>query len=116
MKDKGNHRSRRRRNGLNSAVWGIALLLSCSNAIAETSHSDGGVVPPKGVAVVVGSNADKLERSAAEELCDYLDKLFGIKTQPTTGLPDSAKAILLVGSPDTNPNVAKAMGKKVGES
>ncbi len=63
------------------------------------------------VAVVVGSKADKLERHAADELCGYLNKLYGIKTQPSTEVPESAETMLLLGSPQTNPAVAKALGR-----
>lgn len=70
----------------------------------------GDVAPPK-VAVVVGSKVGKLERYAADELCGYLNKLYGIKTQPTTEVPDSAETMLLLGSPQTNPAVAKALGQ-----
>ena len=40
--------------------------------------------PTNRVAVVVGENAPELERFAASELCGYLDKLFAVKTTPTT--------------------------------
>ncbi len=63
------------------------------------------------VAVVIGPTADNLERFAADELCGYLDKLFGIEARPTTELPESAETILLVGSPKTNPAVAKVLAK-----
>lgn len=63
------------------------------------------------VAVVVGSPVDKLERFAAEELCGYLDKLYDIESQPTTKVPESAETVLLIGSPQTNPAVAKALGE-----
>ena len=64
------------------------------------------------IAVVVGSRAEPLERYAANQLCEYLEKLYGIKTRPATELPVSAQVSLLVGSPRTNPHVAKALGEK----
>jgi hypothetical protein len=63
------------------------------------------------VSVVIGAKADKLERFAAAELCGYLDKLYGIRTRPTTELPEPAETILLVGSPKMNPDIAKALGE-----
>src|SRR6266516_8094361 len=57
----------------------------------------------KKVAVIVGNNAPELENFAASELCGYLDKLFGVRVQPTTNLPGSADAIFLLGSPASNP-------------
>ncbi len=64
------------------------------------------------VCVVIGSEADPLERYAADELCGYFDQLFGIKTQPVTEIPESSKAVLLVGNPKSNSLVAKALSKK----
>jgi len=57
----------------------------------------------KKVAVIVGNNAPELENFAASELCRYLDKLFGVRVQPTTDPPGSADAIFLLGSPASNP-------------
>jgi hypothetical protein len=61
------------------------------------------------LAVVIGRGAGKLEDYAAEQLCGYLDSLFGIKTRPTTDVPESSEACLLIGNPKTNPHVAKAL-------
>jgi hypothetical protein len=63
--------------------------------------------------VTIGPEADDLERYAASELCGYLMKLYAIKVRPTTTMPGSADLGLLVGSPDTNPAVAAALGKTV---
>lgn len=54
------------------------------------------------VAVVVGERAPDVERYAADQLCEYLSKLFGIRTRPATSVPPTAESILLVGSPQTN--------------
>src|SRR4029077_895538 len=54
------------------------------------------------VAVVVGDKAPEMERFAAAQLCHYLSKLFGIRTQPVTSVPKPATAVFLVGSPQTN--------------
>ena len=64
-----------------------------------------------GVAVIIGSQAGELERYAASQLCEYLDKLYGIKTKPVTGLPDDCQTALVIGTPQTYPTVAAAVGQ-----
>ena len=64
---------------------------------------------PYRVAVIVGAETDTLERFAAGQLCDSLDKLYGIAVRPTTKPPQSAKMSFLVGSPKTNPVVARTL-------
>ncbi|MFV2070531.1 MAG: hypothetical protein ACC645_26485, partial [Pirellulales bacterium] len=44
--------------------------------------------------------------------CGYCDKLYGIKTRPTTEMDESADVTFLLGNPTTNPSIAKALGKK----
>ena len=61
-------------------------------------------------AVVIGAEADPLERYAADQLCMYLGQLFEIDAQPVTAAPAAAETLLLVGSPTTNPAVASAVG------
>jgi hypothetical protein len=61
-------------------------------------------------AVVIGPQADPLERYAADQLCMYLGQLFEIDAQPVTAAPAAAETLLLVGSPTTNPAVASAVG------
>ncbi len=60
------------------------------------------------VAVVAGKNAPELEKFAATELCGYLDKLFGVKAKPVSDVPAAASAVILIGSPDTNPAAREA--------
>ena len=60
------------------------------------------------VAVLVGPEAPELERFAAAQLCDYLEALFGLRTQPTVDLPETAEILFLVGSSATNPAVQEA--------
>ncbi len=62
------------------------------------------------VGVVVGPAAEDLERYAADQLCDYLDKLYGCTVRPATELTQSADVGLLVGSPSSNPAIGKALG------
>jgi len=88
-----------------SAVW---LAVASVPLTAAGVRADAPVTPA--VAVVIGPSASELERYAAEQLCDYLGKLYRVKVRPTTQLPKSADVGLLVGSPGTNPAVAKIMG------
>ena len=61
------------------------------------------------VTVIVSENAPKLERFAAEQLCDYLEKLFGIQTRPTSSLSGEAETLFLVGSLDADVTVESAV-------
>lgn len=76
-------------------------LLVTANAADDSTQ-------PK-VAVVVGPNAGELERFAADQLCEYLDKLYKIKVRPGSEIPGFAEIILLVGSPETNPAIREAV-------
>ena len=60
--------------------------------------------------VVLGPDAPKLEQFAADQLCDYLGTLFDMQVQPTSSLSTTAGIGLLVGTPETNPAVAEALG------
>ncbi len=53
------------------------------------------------VAVIINENAPELERFAAEQLCDYLEKLFGIQTRPMSSMSEEAGTLFLIGSLDT---------------
>jgi hypothetical protein len=57
------------------------------------------------VAVVTGPAAPELDRFAASELCAYLEKLFGVRVQPTTSIPPTARDVFLIGNPTTNPHL-----------
>ena len=80
----------------------IAVQVSASQAAAKG--------PSPTVAVVVGEAAPELDRYTAGELCGYLDKLYGIHAAPTEQVSASVDAVILVGTPETNPAVAKAIG------
>jgi len=64
------------------------------------------------VAVVVGPSAPPLECFAAEELCGYLEKLFGLQARPTTSAAAAADLLFIVGSPETNPAVKRAPARR----
>ena len=71
----------------------LFTLVIGSWAAAQDATGQAGGHPSSQVAVVIGPQADELERQAAQELCRYLDKLFGVKVQPTTELPQSGETI-----------------------
>ena len=54
------------------------------------------------VAVIISENASELERFAAEQLCDYLGKLFGVQTRPTSAGSAETVALFLVGTLDAD--------------
>src|SRR5262245_37496629 len=62
------------------------------------------------LAVIIGPAASELEQYAADQLCAYLAKLYGIKARPVTSAP-LADVAMLVGSPESNPLIARALGK-----
>ena len=61
------------------------------------------------VAVIISENALELERFAAEQLCDYLEKLFGIQTRPVSNMSVEAEAVFLVGNLATDVAVQGTM-------
>ena len=63
------------------------------------------------VLVVVGSQAPALERDAATELASQWKKLFGVDTTLINDKAPAVGATVLIGSPTTNPAVARAVGK-----
>src|SRR5262245_61096266 len=62
--------------------------------------------------VVIGAAAPDLEQFAASELCGYLVKLFGIRTDSVRSVTPSAEIVFLTGSPQTNAAVKQATGRK----
>lgn len=62
------------------------------------------------IGIQIGPQANDLERYAADELAGYLRKLFRVDAKPATEPPAGADWILLVGTPQTNPAVAQALG------
>ena len=73
----------------------IALRAACLNAKPVSGP----------VSVVVGKNAPELEQFAASELCSYLNKLFDVKTHPTTELNSGYSSVFLIGSATTNSRI-----------
>ena len=63
------------------------------------------------VVVIVSENAPELECFAAEQLCDYLGKLFGIQTHPISSVSAEAETLFLVGNLDADAAVQSTMEK-----
>ena len=57
------------------------------------------------VAVIVSENAPELEHFAAEQLCDYLEKLFGIQSRLASNVSAEAEVLFLVGNLDIDVTV-----------
>ena len=62
------------------------------------------------VSVVIGKAAPDLDRFAASELSNYLVKLFRIQSTPSRTSSATAKAVFLIGNPDTDAAIVKAAG------
>jgi hypothetical protein len=91
--------------------WGVlicaAVLIGTRNG--QTAQDTSAAPAPK-VAMGLGAQPTDLERFAAEELGRYVEKLFRVKVERDVSDLPSADAWLLIGTPDTNPLVARAMG------
>ncbi len=64
---------------------------------------------PPAVSVVVGPAADDLERYAADQLCSYLNALYGCTIQPQTEWTASTDTCLLVGNPASHPLIRRTV-------
>jgi hypothetical protein len=64
------------------------------------------------VDLVVGHDAPRLERLAAEELRGQLQRLYDADVQIHSQWPDSDARVILLGSPQTNPTLHTAIGDR----
>jgi len=71
------------------------------------------VQPVPKIGIQIGPQAGELERFAADELAGYLDKLYCVAAKPAVERSEPADVVLLVGTPETNPAIAGALGKDV---
>ncbi|MCZ2341917.1 MAG: hypothetical protein LC104_08995 [Bacteroidales bacterium] len=62
------------------------------------------------IPIVIGPDAPKLERFAAEELAGQFQRLFQARTTITETVPAGSDPFVLLGSPRTNPALAKIVG------
>ncbi|MCX7427284.1 MAG: hypothetical protein NTW96_16855 [Planctomycetia bacterium] len=95
-------------------VWGYVLIvgplwLAIGTCLIATGIPAVAAEPPV-VAVLVRPDAPELDRHAAGELCGYLKKLYGSNSMPAENPGADAEIVFLIGSPTTNPAVAKALG------
>jgi len=82
-------------------VWSLLVIVSLTTAVQAAPRVD----------VVLGPAAPELERFAADELCEYLVKLFGIHSFPKRNLSPDGTTVFLIGRPETNPKVKQALTK-----
>ena len=68
------------------------------------------------VAVIISENAPELERFAAEQLCDYLEKLFDLQTRPMSNLSSEAETLFLVGNLDVDIVIQDTMAESTFQS
>ena len=73
----------------------------------QTDHTD--TSGNSRIAVIASENAPELERFAAEQLCAYLETLFGIQTRPMSNVSAEAETLFLVGSLDADGTVQGVM-------
>src|SRR5690348_9232245 len=64
------------------------------------------------LAVITGERAPALEFYAAQELCRYIEPLFGNYAFFSTSVSQMANAIFLIGTPKTNPLIGEALGRR----
>ena len=82
----------------------LLLLIPLAGFLPSCTQS-----PSSPVSVVVGPSAPELEQFAASELCGYLEQLFDVRVRPVSEPSASTEAVLLLGSPETNPLLAQAL-------
>ncbi len=66
--------------------------------------------PIHGVGIQLGLQPPELERYAADELARYVHRLFDVEVTRSGAPSPPADALLLVGTPETNPAVSQAVG------
>ncbi len=62
------------------------------------------------IAIVVAPDAPPFERFAADQLTDYIKKVYGVDVGRLVDPSTRRGTLYLIGSPKTNPHVAKALG------
>src|SRR5262249_38827606 len=85
----------------------ISFLAPLALLVGSPAHAAGPQVD-----VVIGPGAPRLERFAARELADQLQKLFDARVQVAEKVPATSDHLILVGSPATNPAVKEMAGER----
>ena len=78
----------------------LFILTACLGLIPFSTHAEA-----PAVTVVVGPEAPKLERYAADELSAQFQQLFDAEVTIADSQPGDAKNVILLGSPATNPAI-----------
>ncbi|MEX2579771.1 MAG: alpha-glucuronidase family glycosyl hydrolase [Verrucomicrobiales bacterium] len=84
----------------------VAALLAAAFALLTTARAG-----DPAVTVVTGPDAPPLEAFAAKEMTGLLERLFEAEVTVRPEVPDDAKHLIFLGSPETNPAVAKWAGE-----
>ena len=95
-----------------AAVLSCWLLL-CPCLEAATSAKQA-VQDEKSLALVLSPNAPDLEKFAANELKEYLEKLYGIQARVVASLEAADQLFVVLGSPATNPAVEAVLSQRPG--
>lgn len=90
---------------MSRTLFGLTILL----AIHLNGTAGAEVAGPK-FQIVVGSEAPRLEKFAAQELAEQLKQLFEAEVKVSEKVPAGADRLILIGSPDTNPAVKAFAG------
>ena len=78
------------------------LLCPCLEAATSAKQT---VQDEKSLALVLSPNAPDLEKFAANELKEYLEKLYGIQARVVASLEAADQLFVVLGSPATNPAI-----------
>ena len=92
------------------AALGTWQHLRGAPAPSKSSPDEEPTVPVARVGIQLGPAPNELERYAADELARYTGRLFQVEVMRDAEHPDSADALLLVGTPETNPAVKHTLG------
>ena len=90
-------------DGYGYVVLGLLLLQAEAQGIEKTYLPE--------LVIVVDEEAPELERFAAGELRSMLERLFQVDARIEAGPHEGQAALILVGSPSTNPALARVVGR-----
>ena len=85
----------------------LALFVLISIAAAVESASG---APTPSVQILIGKTADPLERFAATELEQILERLFSVSVRVTTKADKTSSATVLLGRPENHPALLETVG------
>jgi len=91
----------------------ISLILAPITFTGISAAGAAAAAPPR-VDVLIGPRAPDLEQHAAQQLCHYLQELFGVTAVPAHEPSADAQISLIVGQPTTNPAVVRGLAGRNG--